>query len=172
MVYNRQFMGWTGAAAAGTIVFPPQAVLRLTATGAVNNPESPTIIMRATPNPSEIWRIQAGTILRVFLFDALAQVSAGQVFIGKLLAGGLGSKYFHITNCNLIATPAASIDQNSALRMQQTMRIHPSETLIASLNDGGTAWAPANVNNEMSIPYEVSSGVSPSQMRASMARWG
>lgn len=171
--YNRQFMGWTGAATTSTIVFPPQAVLRTTDTGAVNNPESPTIIMRATPNPSEIWRLQAGTILRIFLDNTSgALMSAGQLFIGKLLAGGLGTKYFHVVACNMVASKANSIDQNSAQRMQQTMRVHPSETLILSVNDGGTAFDASNTDHEVQIPFTVASGISPSAMRASLNQWG
>ena len=173
MPFNRQFMGWTGAASASTIVFPPQAVLRTTDTGASNNPESPTIIMRATPNPSEIWRLQAGTILRIFLDNTSgALMSAGQVFIGKLLRGGLGTKYYHVQQCNMIASKANSIDQNSAQRMQQTMRVHPSETLILAVNDGGTAWDASNTDHEVQIPYTVATGVSPAQMRAALSRWG
>lgn len=172
MPYNRQFMGWTGAATASTIVFPPQAVLRTTDTGAVNNPESPTIIMRATPNPSEIWRIQAGTVLKIFL-DATtgSQMADGQVFLGKLLRGGLGTKYYSVTSCNQIASKANSIDQNNALRMQQSMRIHPSETLILAVNSP-TAWDASDTGHEVQIPYTVATGVSPAQMRASLARWG
>ena len=174
MPYNRQFMGWTGAASASTIVFPPQAVLRTTDTGNVNNPESPTIIMRATPNPSEIWRLQAGSILRIFLDETGgAQMDTGQIFVGKLLAGGLGTRYYHVVACNMVASKANSIDQNSAQRMQQTMRVHPSETLILSVNDGaGGAWDASDANHEVQIPYTGATGVSPSAMKASLKQWG
>lgn len=172
MPFNRQYMGWTGAATATTVVFPPGSTLRTTNTSGVDDPQSPVELMSAAPNPNEIWRIQAGDVVRVFLHDASAQLSAGQVFVGKRLLGGQGVRWYSVTQCNLIASTSNSQDINFAMRMQQSMRIHPGESLVLAVNDGGTAWVANTGGHEVQIPYEVAAGVSPAQMRASLARWG
>ena len=171
-VFNSQYMGATGDySAAATVVYPPQASVRTTDTSAVDDPESPITIMRAAPNPNEIWRLNAGEIIKTFLFDVGAQLSAGELYIGKLLLGGLGKRWFHVSAFNGIATAANSIDVNSAQRLQQTFRVHPGEELIMALNDGGTAWD-ASQTQQVQIPFEVASGVGPAQMAASLRVWG
>ena len=173
MPFNRQYMGTTGAFTASSILFPPQASIRTAATGTTDAPESPVILMRAAPNTNEIWRISAGDIVKVFLIDTgAAQCSVGQVYIGKILLGGQGTRWYDVTNCNQIASPANSIDVNNANRMQQSMRIHPGEEIVLGINPGGTAWDPTQSANSVNIPYEVAAGVTPAQMAASLRAWG
>ena len=173
MPFNRQFMGWTGAASASTVVFPPQATLRVSDTGATNDPQSPTELMSAAPNPNEIWRLSAGDI-QLIMLDATSgsQMAAGQILVGKRLLGGQGVRWYSTTQCAVAPTVAEQTDQNFALRMQQSMRVHPGETLVLAVNDGGTAWDASDANHQVQIPYEVAAGVTPGQMRASLARWG
>ena len=171
-VFISQYMGATGDySAAATVVYPPQASVRTSDTSGVEDPESPITVMRAAPNPNEIWRLNAGEIIKTFLQDASAQLSAGELYIGKLLLGGLGKRWFHVSSFNGIATAAASIDVNSAQRLQQTFRCHPGEELIMAINDGGTAWD-ASKTQQVQIPFEVASGVGPAQMAASLRVWG
>jgi hypothetical protein len=174
MPYNRQYMGTNGAFTAASVLFPPQASIRITNTSAVNDPESPITLMRAAPNPNEIWRVQAGDIIKSFLFDTGGvQMLRGEVYIGKVLLGGLGTRWYHVQPCNMIAGPGVSTDINFAQRLQQTMRVHPGEELVLALNDGGTtAWAAADPQNQVQIPYEVAGGVTPQQMAASLRAWG
>jgi hypothetical protein len=173
MPFNRQYMGATGAFSASTVTFPPQASVRTTDTAAANDPESPIVLMRAAPNPNEIWRLRAGDIIDTFLFsNGATQMTTGQVYIGKKLLGGLGTRWYHVQPTNVIATPAEAKDINFAERMQQTLRVHPGEELVLALNDGGTAWDASDTTQQVQIPYEVASGVTPAQMAASLRAWG
>lgn len=172
MAYNRQYMGTTGAFSATSVLFPPQASIRTSDTAATNDPESPVTLMRAAPNPNEIWRLSAGEILKTFLFTGAGQMSAGQVYIGKKLLGGQGTRWYHVQPTNVIASPADSQDINKAERMQQSMRIHPGEELILAVNDGATAWDASATGQQVQIPYEVAAGVTPAQMAASLRNWG
>ena len=56
MPFNRQYMGTTGAFSAASVLFPPQASIRTADTAGVDDPESPVTLMRAAPNPNEIWK--------------------------------------------------------------------------------------------------------------------
>ena len=83
MPYNRQFLGWTGAASSSTVVFPPQAKIRTSDTAAVDDPLSPIDIITAAPNPNEIWRLSAGTLLKMYIFDNVStpvQFTTGQIW--------------------------------------------------------------------------------------------
>ena len=173
MPFNRQYMGTTGAFAAASVLFPPQASIRTSATSAVNDPEAPVPLMRAAPNPNEIWRVSAGEVLKTFLFDAGgAQLTAGEIYIGKRLLGGLGTRWYHVQPTNMVSAPAIEADINFAQRMQQSMRIHAGEELVLALNDGGTAWDSAQTGNQVMVSYEVASGVTPAQNAASLRVWG
>jgi hypothetical protein len=173
MPYNRQFMGTTGIFSATSVLFPPQASIRITATGAANDPENPTTIMRASPNPNEIWRVSAGDVYTAILNSAgPTQMVTGDIYIGKRLLGGLGVRWYTVQAMNEIATAAASQDQNFQTRMQQTMRVHAGEELVLGINDGGTAVALATVSQQVKINYEVAAGVTPAQNAASVRRWG
>ena len=173
MPYNRQFMGTTGIFSATSVLFPPQASIRITATGAAKDPENPTTIMRASPNPNEIWRISAGDVYTAILNAAgPTQMTTGEIYIGKRLLGGLGVRWYTVQSTNEIATAAASQDQNFQTRMQQTMRVHAGEELVLALNDGGTACALDTVSQQVKVNYEVAAGVTPSQNAASVRRWG
>ena len=169
-------MGWSGTATSSTVVFPPQATLRTSDTGGVNDPQSPTEIMSAAPNPNEIWRLSAGEIQLIFLVDeGNTQMVDGQIFVGKRLLGGQGVRWYSVQQNSTAPTLAEQTDQNFSLRMQQSMRIHPGETLVLAVNDGGVSggkWAPGQAGHNVQMPYEVAAGVSPAQMRASLARWG
>ena len=172
MAFNRQYMGATGTFTAATVLFPPQASIRIAATSAVDDPESPVTLMRAAPNPNEIWRLSAGTVISTILNAAgPAQLAAGEVYIGKRLLGGLGTRWYHVQPCNQIADAATSIDINNTQRMQQSLRVHAGEELVLAVNDGGTAWSPA-VSQQVQIPYEVAAGVTPAQNAASLRVWG
>ena len=171
MPFNRQYMGIDGDFTTAT-KYPPQASVRQTDTGASDNPESPITLMSASPNPNEIWRVKVGEILEAFIFNSSAQMSTGQLYIGKRLLGNLGVRWYMVQPFNQIATPAQSLDVNFALRMQQSLRIHPGESLVLAVNDGGTAVDVSDSGSQISVWYEVASGVSPAQMRASLARWG
>ena len=166
-------MGTTGIFSATSVLFPPQASIRITATGAANDPENPTTIMRASPNPNEIWRISAGDVYTAILNAAgPTQMTTGEIYIGKRLLGGLGVRWYTVQSTNEIATAAASQDQNFQTRMQQTMRVHAGEELVLALNDGGTACALDTVSQQVKVNYEVAAGVTPSQNAASVRRWG
>ena len=173
MSFNRQYMGTTGAFSATSVLFPPQASIRTSDTAGVNDPEAPVTLMRASPNPNEIWRVNAGEVLKTFLTDTgSAQMSAGEVYIGKRLLCGLGTRWYHVEPCNQIGDTATSIDINFAQRMQQSMRVHAGEELVLAVNDGGTAWDASQTTNQVQIPYEVASGVTPAQNQASLRVWG
>ena len=172
MPFNRQFMGITGDFTTA-VKFPPQATVRQTDTPASDNPESPITLVSASPNPNEIWRVKVGEILEVFLHIAGGtQASAGQIYICKRLMGNLGTRWYMVQPLNQIASKGDSQDVNFALRMQQSLRIHPGESLVLAINDGGTAIDVSRAENQVSIWYEVASAVTPAQMRASIARWG
>lgn len=176
MPFNRQYMGWSGAASSTTVVFPPQATIRTSDTGGVNDPLSPTQIMSAAPNPNEIWRMTAGEIMLIFLTDeGNTQMIDGQIFVGKRLLGGQGVRWYSVQQNATAPTLAEQTDQNTAMRSQQSLRIHPGETLVMAVNDGGVSggkWDASQTTHNVQIPYEVAAGVSPAQMRASLARWG
>ena len=95
----------------------------------------------------------------------------GEVYIGKRLLGGLGTRWYHVQPTNQIADAATSIDINNTQRMQQSLRVHAGEELILAINDGGTAWD-ASATQQVQIPYEVASGVTPAQNAASLRVWG
>ena len=172
MPFNMQYMGTTGTFTAASVLFPPQASIRIAPTAGVNDPESPVVLMRASPNPNEIWRLSAGSAFNAILASAgPAQMATGEVYIGKRLLGGLGVRWYTVISCNEIASAAASIDQNFATRIQQSMRIHAGEELVLALNDGGTVWSPA-VAQQVKINYEVAAGVTPAQNAASIRNWG
>ena len=173
MAFNRQYMGTTGAFSASSVLFPPQASIRTSDTSGTDDPEAPVTIMRAAPNPNEIWRMTAGQIIKTFLFIAGGnQMSAGQVYIGKKLLGGQGTRWYHCEPTNSIASASSAQDINFAQRLQQTMRIHPGEELCLSINDGGAAFDASDSNQQVQIPYEVAAGVTPAQMAASLKQWG
>ena len=173
MAFNRQYMGTTGAFSATSVLFPPQSSIRTSDTSAVNDPEAPVTLMRSAPNPNEIWRVTAGEVLKTFLIDTgSAQISAGEVYIGKRLLGGLGTRWYHVEPTNMISDPATSSDINFAQRMQQSLRVHAGEELILAVNDGGTAWDASQTANQVQIPFEVASGVTPAQNASSLRVWG
>ena len=172
MRFNRQYMGTTGAFSAARVLFPPQASIRTADTAGVDDPESPVTLMRAAPNPNEIWRLSAGTVISTILNTAgPTQMTLGEVYIGKRLLGGLGTRWYHVQPTNQIADAATSIDINNTQRMQQSLRVHAGEELILAINDGGTAWD-ASATQQVQIPYEVASGVTPAQNAASLRVWG
>ena len=172
MRFNRQYMGTTGAFSAASVLFPPQASIRTADTAGVDDPESPVTLMRAAPNPNEIWRLSAGTVISTILNTAgPTQMTLGEVYIGKRLLGGLGTRWYHVQPTNQIADAATSIDINNTQRMQQSLRVHAGEELILAINDGGTAWD-ASATQQVQIPYEVASGVTPAQNAASLRVWG
>ena len=172
MPFNRQYMGTTGAFSAASVLFPPQASIRTADTAGVDDPESPVTLMRAAPNPNEIWRLSAGTVISTILNTAgPTQMTLGEVYIGKRLLGGLGTRWYHVQPTNQIADAATSIDINNTQRMQQSLRVHAGEELILAINDGGTAWD-ASETQQVQIPYEVASGVTPAQNAASLRVWG
>jgi len=172
MPFNRQYMGTTGAFSAASVLFPPQASIRTADTAGVDDPESPVTLMRAAPNPNEIWRLSAGTVISTILNTAgPTQMTLGEVYIGKRLLGGLGTRWYHVQPTNQIADAATSIDINNTQRMQQSLRVHAGEELILAINDGGTAWD-ASATQQVQIPYEVASGVTPAQNAASLRVWG
>ena len=173
MPFNRQFMGTTGTFTAASVLFPPQASIRVADTSGVNDPESPVTLMRASPNPNEIWRVQAGDVYTAILSAAgPAQMTTGEIYIGKRLLGGLGVRWYSVQSTNEIATAAASQDQNFQTRMQQSMRVHAGEELVLALNDGGTVCALTTVSQQVKINYEVAAGVTPAQNSASIRHWG
>lgn len=171
--FNRQYMGTSGAFAATSVLFPPQASIRTAATSGVNDPEAPVTVMRAAPNPNEIWRLSAGEILKVFLFDAAGNpLPQGEVYIGKKLLGGQGTRWYTVQPSDILPTKVQAVDINNAFRSQQTIRIHAGEELVLAVNDGGTAWDPTQAANQIQIPYEVAAGVTPAQNAVSLRRWG
>ena len=187
MPYNRQYLGWTGAASASTVVFPPQAKIRTSNTAAVNDPLSPVDLITAAPNPNEIWRLNAGTLLKMYIFDNTGtpkQFDTGQIYIGKRLLGNMGVRWYGVfPTIQIVGTGATGLgggtngaDRNFQTSMQQTMRIHPGETLVMALNGGSSTatdiFLASDGSHQVSIPYEVAAGVSPAQMRASLKRWG
>tara|TARA_R110002124_G_scaffold272957_1_gene442221 strand:- start:74 stop:592 length:519 start_codon:yes stop_codon:yes gene_type:complete len=172
MAFNRQYMGATGTFTAATVLFPPQSSIRIANTSGVNDPEAPVTLMRSAPNPNEIWRLSAGTVISTILAVAgPAQMTLGEVYIGKRLLGGLGTRWYHVQPTNQIADAATSIDINNTQRMQQSLRVHAGEELVLAVNDGGTAWD-AGVAQQVQIPYEVAAGVTPAQNAASLRVWG
>ena len=176
MPYNRQYMGATGSfASSSTVLFPPQSSIRSTDTSISNDPDSPVTIMRAAPNPNEIWRLQSGDVLKTWLYntDAAQLLIPAVVYIGKKLLGGLGTRFYHVEPAQLIADASSAQDINFAQRMQQSMRVHAGEELIVAVNDGGSkAWDASDTQNSIMIPFEVAAGVSPAQNAASLRRWG
>ena len=172
MPFNRQYMGTTGTFTAASVLFPPQSSIRIAASAGVDDPEAPVTLMRAAPNPNEIWRLSAGTVISTILATAgPLQMVTGEIYIGKRLLGGLGSRWYHVQPANQIADAATSIDINNTQRMQQSLRVHAGEELILAVNDGGTAWSPA-VAQQVQIPFEVAAGVTPAQNAASLRVWG
>jgi len=187
MPFNEQYMGFTGDASSGVVVFPPQAKARDSNITAVNDPLSPTEIMSAAPNSNEIWKIQAGTALKTYLSNnesSKLQVNEGQIYVGKRLLGGLGTRWYHVISSNQIVGQGAAnagggtngTDRNFQQSFQQSMRVHPGETLVLAFNPGSTtagdAWAHDGTLNQITIPFLVAAGVSPAQMRASLSQWG
>ena len=111
MPFNRQYMGTTGIFSATSVLFPPQASIRTSDTSAVNDPEAPVTIMRASPNPNEIWRVRAGDVYTAILNSAGAtQMTTGEIYIGKRLLGGLGTRWYTVQSTNEIASASASQD--------------------------------------------------------------
>ena len=166
-------MGTTGTFGVASVLFPPQASIRQTDTSGVNDPESPVTIMRAAPNPNEIWRLSVGDAFTAILNAAgPAQMTTGEVYIGKRLLGGRGTRWYTTISTNEIATAAASQDQNFATRMQQSMRVHAGEELVLALNDGGTVCALTTVSQQVKVNYEVAAGVTPAQNAVSIRNWG
>ena len=152
MPFNRQYMGTTGTFTAASVLFPPQARIRIANTSGVDDPESPVTLMRAAPNPNEIWRLSAGTVISTILNTAgPVQMTLGEVYIGKRLLGGLGTRWYHVQPTNQIADAATSIDINNTQRMQQSLRVHAGEELVLAVNDGGTAWD-AGVTQQVGSP--------------------
>ena len=173
MPFNRQYMGTTGIFSATSVLFPPQASIRTSATSGVNDPESPVTVMRASPTPNEIWRLSAGDVYTaIFNSAGPTQLVAGEIYIGKRLLGGLGVRWYTVMSCNEIATASASQDQNFKTRYQQPMRVHAGEELVCAINDGGTAVALDTVSQQLKLNYEVASGVTPAQNSASLRNWG
>ena len=172
MPFNMQYMGTTGAFSASSVLFPPQASIRITDTSAVNDPESPVTLMRASPNPNEIWRVKAGEAFTCILNSSgPTQMVTGELYIGKRLLGGLGVRWYTIMPFNDLPTAATGIDQNFKARIQQSMRVHAGEELVFAINDGGTAWD-ASLTQQLKINYEVAAGVTPAQNAASIKNWG
>ena len=173
MPFNRQYMGTTGIFSATSVLFPPQASIRTSDTSAVNDPEAPVTIMRASPNPNEIWRVRAGDVYTAILNSAgPTQMTTGEIYIGKRLLGGLGTRWYTVQSTNEIASASDSQDSNFLTRMQQSMRVHAGEELVLAVNDGGTAVALSTVSQQVKINYEVASGVTPAQNSASLRNWG
>jgi hypothetical protein len=172
MPFNMQYMGTNGTFTAASVLFPPQASIRIAPTAGVDDPESPVVLMRASPNPNEIWRLSAGQAYTAILNSAgPTQMVTGEIYIGKRLLGGLGVRWYTVLSTNEITTAAGAIDQNFKTRMQQSMRIHAGEELVLALNDGGTVWSPA-VTQQVKLNYEVAAGVTPAQNAASIRNWG
>ena len=172
MSFNRQYLGTTGAFSATSVLFPPQSSIRTSDTSAVNDPEAPVTLMRSAPNPNEIWRVTAGEVLKTFLHNSSAQMTTGEIYIGKRLLGGLGTRWYHVQPTNMVLGPAVESDINFAQRMQQSLRVHAGEELVLAINDGGTAWDASDASNQVMIPFEVASGVTPAQNSASLRVWG
>jgi hypothetical protein len=174
MPYNRQYLGTSGAFTATSVLFPPQASIRIADTSVVDDPEAPVTLMRAAPNPNEIWRLSAGEVLKTFLIDTTGvQMTTGTIYIGKRLLGGLGVRWYHVQPANMISAPAIEADINFSQRMQQSLRVHAGEELVLAVNDGGTtAWDATQAANQVQISYEVAAGVTPAQNAASLRRWG
>ena len=152
MPYNRQYLGTSGAFTATSVLFPPQASIRIADTSVVDDPEAPVTLMRAAPNPNEIWRLSAGEVLKTFLIDTTG---------------------VQMVTANMISAPAIEADINFSQRMQQSLRVHAGEELVLAVNDGGTtAWDASRPANQVQISYEVAAGVTPAQNAASLRRWG
>ena len=104
----------------------------------------------------KIWRLSAGEILKIFLFDAAGnQLPAGEIYLGKKLLGGQGTRWYTVQPSDIMPSKVQAVDINNAFRAQQTIRIHAGEELVLAVNDGGTAWDPTQVANQVQIPYEV-----------------